>query len=311
MSSGSPWSTATPASVNRKNKTSVITLSGDDITALDKSLFKIVTCNEDGGDYLEHHTYYFGDDGTTVVDLTDLVSHNHTSSDGGELIYIYTHNPETLDLHLIRPTDLIKANWNQTVTGTGSIEDGGGGSSDPYIRLRPNGTSGSGSTISYTAGFPKTSFNSPSILSFVGNFETATSLAFHGGVNADDVTAADSNTAKYQAEVCTTTNSNWWLRTATGSANSASDIGVAIGTTDTSVKIIHDPFAGTPNTKISIHYSGEFTKTTNIPTSATLNTQGNFMKFSIKNSTGADRPYRFKGSRISWYTDDEWTYSDV
>lgn len=303
--SGTPWTTATPASASKKNKTSVITDSGTNLAALNKSLYKIVTCNSTGGGFTLDHTYYFGDDGTTVIDLTELTSHVHTVNDGGKLIYIYYNNPETLDLFLSRPTDIIKANWNQTVTGTGSIEDGGGGASKQYIRLRPNGTSGSGATISYTNAVDM-SFAAPSIFSAYGNFETASSLAFHAGVNADDVTAADSNTIKYQAEVCTATNNNWWLRTANGSANSASDTGAVIDTSDDSIKLAHDP-DGTANVVMEIDAANTFTKTTNIPTSGS-NTTGNFVKFSIKNSTAADIPYRFKGCRLSYVTQGSWAY---
>jgi hypothetical protein len=312
--SGTPWLSSTPASVNRKNKTSTITLDGDDIALLDKTKYKIVTCSADGSGYLEDHVYYFSEDGSVETDLTALPDHTHSSAsgDGGPMTFMYIKSPASaLDLYLSRPTDMIKANWNQTVTGTGSIEDGGGGSSTPYIRLRPNGTSGSGSTISYTNAYPRYTFDGGAmILTFVGNFETATSLAFHGGINCDDVTAADSNTVKVQAEVCTVTNSNWWIRTATGAANSASDTGVAISTDDKSIKLIHDS-TGTPYAVISVNSGGEFTKTTNVPATATNNTIGNLLKFSIKNSTAADRPYRFKGARLSWSTSDIWSYGAI
>jgi len=309
--SATPWTNASPASVSRKNKTSVISDTGANLATYNKALYKIVTCTSTGGGFTQHHTYYFGDDGTTVVDLTELLAHYHTGgSDGGTNIYTWMKNPEDLMLYLSRPTDLVMANWNQTVTGTGSIENGGGGTSNPYIRLRTNGTSGSGATIGYTNGRPATDFAAPSQITWVGNFETASSLAFHGGVNCDDVTVADTNTVKYQAEVCTTTNNNWWLRTATGSANSASDVGIAIDTSDRSVRIYHDPWDATPTTYLDINAAGSFAKTTNIPTSSTGATQGSIQKFSVKNSTGADRPYRFKGSSLYWRTNATWGYGD-
>ncbi len=305
--SATPWTGQSPASTNRKNKTSVITDSGTNLTALNKTLYKIVTCNAAGGDFELDHVYYFSDDGATTVDLTELVEHDHgAGSAGGEFLYIQMANPQALELYLSRPTDMIKANWNQTVTGTGTIEDGGGGTSKPYIRLRPNGTSGSGSTISYTNA-QSLSFTNPFKFVSSGAFETATSLAFHAGVNCDDVTAADSNTVKSQAEVCTATNTNWWLRTASGSANSASDTGVAISTSDTSISIKHEPWDATVYDYIEIDAANGFTKTTNIATTGN-NTTGSILKFSIKNSTGADRPFRMKGCKLSMMTADAWGY---
>ncbi len=307
MTIGEPWDTAGPASVAKKNKTSVISADGDDITPLDKTKFKIIACNTDGGDFLENHAYLFSEDGGTVVDLTELADHQHNGpANGGTLNYIYLNNPETFDLCLTRPIDFADSEWNNTTSGTGSLEfSNGGGSTKYYIRLRPNGTSGSGASISYTHSL-SLSFAQASILSFRGNFETASSLAFHGGVNCDLVTAADSNTIKYQAEVCTATNNNWWLRTANGSANSASDIGVAISTSTTGVRLVHKP-SGTAEVNMEIDAANQFVKTTNIPTSG-VNTIGNIISFSIKNSTAADRPYRMSGCRLAFVTEDTWAY---
>jgi hypothetical protein len=292
MSVSTPWLNSTPASVARKNMTSVISDTGANMSAMDKTKFKIVFCTATGSGFTINHLYMTSADGTSWIDLSVTQDHYHSSvDDGGHYIRILMGNPEVLDLYLSQPIHFQDTEWNTTFTGTGSAEfDGGGGSSKPYIRLRPNGTSGSGSTISYTNAQNLT-FVSPSVFSCTGNFETATSLAFHAGVNADDVTAADSNTVKYQAEVCT----------------AASDTGVAISANDTSIKIVHDPEAGTPQAVIEIDAANAFTKTTGIPTTST-NTTGNILKFSIKNSTGADRPYRMEGCRLSFITSDSWAY---
>lgn len=309
MSVSTPWASGTAASTARKNKTSIIADTGTNLAALDKTKFSLLKCTADGDVYLKDHLYLcLEDGGTTDLGLVPDHTHGNTSpGDGGGLIYIQMFNPEDLDLLLIKPTDLIKANWNQVVTGTGSIEDSSFlGTSKMYIRLRPNGTSGSGATIKYTANV-NVAFDNPSIFVAVGSFETADSLAFHAGVNADDVTAADSNTRKYQAEVCTATNNNWWLRTANDTSNTASDIGVAIETGDKSIKIVHDPWASTPYALMEINAANRFTKTTDIPVTGS-NSTGNILKFSIKNNTAADRPYRFKGARLSYITNDSWGY---
>jgi len=48
MSLSEPWTNSTPASTTRKNKTSVITVSGNDAASLDKTKFKLVALNADG-----------------------------------------------------------------------------------------------------------------------------------------------------------------------------------------------------------------------------------------------------------------------
>ena len=313
--SATPWTNATPASVTKKNKTSVISDTGDNLENYDKSLYRIVVCTEDSASlvFLEDHVYLFGVD-EDIIDISNTANHSHQNvGDGGSIFYIWAKNHGVIDLHLSHINDIVKANWNQTVTGTGSIEDGGGGSSEPYIRLRPNGTSGSGSTISYTSAKPKLDLGSPFVFTTTINFETASSLAAHIGVNADDVTAADSNTAKVQAEVCTTTSNNWYLRTANGSANTASDIGIsAMVTTNQHVMLGHDPFSGTPNSQLHVSDSlSTFTKTTNINTASTSAAVGNIIKLSIKNNTAADRPLRYWGSRISYLTLDTWGYDHI
>ena len=201
--------------------------------------------------------------------------------------------------------DLLKANWIQTVTGTATIEDataGGGVVGDP-IRLRPNATTASGATVTYP--HMKLDFSTRSIYQAKLQIETATSIALHSGVGADDITAADSNTRKLQAEVCTTTNNNWWLRTATGAANSASDTGIAISTSAVGIKIIHYPNIGTPRADLLIGAGTLLQKTTNIPVDGeTAST--NLIKHSVKNSTGADRPLKMYGCRLQFKVDDSW-----
>ena len=308
MSVSTPWTNSTPASTARNNKVTVISDTGTNLNALDISKHRVVFCTADGGPFLKDHTYTANADEDEWIDITAISAHSHGSdTDGGEFIDTLIANPEVIDLWLIKTNDMQKANWIETVTGTGTIEDHTDANSIRAIKLRPNATSGSGATIRYPSPL-NLNFSSNSICVFTTQFDTnATSLAFHGGINADDVTAADSNTVKYNAEVCTATNSNWWLRSASGSATSASDTGQAISTSRISVRLIHWPDLGTPEVNISISASTLFQKTTNVPTTGN-STTNNLFKVSQKNSTGADRAVKFYGARISYITNGAWGY---
>ena len=284
------------------------TLSGVAIAALDKTKFKIVACNASGDIYLVNHVYMFSDDGSIVTDLTQMREHNHSQdSEGGALNMIWSAIPEAIDVLFTKPNDMLKTNFEQTVSGTGSIEDNIDGNGYRNVNLRPNGTSGSSATIRF-AHVLTAEYGTNIIFGFLADLDTATSVAFHGGIGADDITAADSNTRKIQAEFCTTTNDNWWLRTANGSANSASDTGQAITTVKDAIKLdyrIED--VGTPEADFEINAAGLLQKTTNIPIDSGSPT-GNLAKFSHKNSTGADRPMHIYGFRISYITNSQWIY---
>jgi len=302
MSVSTPWTNSTPASAARNNRTGVITDTGTNLAALDKTKHKIVTCSSTGSGYTLDHAYLFLEDGTDKVDLMSTDAHTHLdSSTGGAFIDILVANPKSFILGLTKTDELLKANWIQTVTSTGTIEDNTTG--ERYIRLRTNGTSGAAATISYP--HLKLDFGATSIFQAKLQIETATSLALHSGVACDDVTAADSNTRKLQAEVCTATNSNWWLRTASGSANSASDTGIAISANAVAINIVHYPTLGTPRADLLIDTGTVLQKTTNIPTSSAT-AADNLIKHSIKNSTAADRPLRVYASRLQYKVSDNW-----
>ena len=307
MSVSDPWTNSTVASTARNNKVTVISLTGDELDALDITKHRVVFCTEDGGEFLKDHTYTANADEDAWIDITAVSVHTHyDDTDGGDILDIYVTNTDKFNLLFLKPTDMVKAQWVQTVTGTGSVEDAEDASGVNYIRLRPNGTSGSASTINYPVdvnGY----FNHPFHLVFVAQIETASSLALHIGVGADDVTAADSNNRKMQAEVCTATNTNWWLRTANGSANSATDTGTAISTSQVGIALLNRGYLGTPDCLMAIGGDEVAQKTSNIATSSS-NTAGNILKFSIKNSTGADRPLRAYSGRLDFQTESTWGY---
>jgi hypothetical protein len=308
MSISTAWTNRTPASTARKNKMTVISDTGTNLTALDKSKHRVVFCTADGGEFLKDHTYTSNADADEWIDITDTPFHTHfDDGDGGSIFYLWDAHSQNFQVDFIKPTDWLKAQWVQTVTGTGTIEDAEDASGVNYIRLRPNGTSGSSATIAYPMNL-NPYFGEVIKLQINVLIETASSIAAHVGVNADDITAADSNTRKIQAEVCTATNNNWYLRTANGSGNSASDSGQAITTSKTGLVIHLRPNEGTPDCLFGISGTRYIQKTTHIPVDQSA-TAGNTIKLSVKNSTAADRPLRGYGARLAFQTADAWGYS--
>ena len=308
MSLSTAWTTKTPASTARKNKMTVISDTGTNLNLLDKSKHRVVFCTADGGGLLKDHTYTANTDADAWVDVTAVGTHYHQDDDdGGSMMDIWDIMGGFFNIDIIKPTDWVKAHWVQTVTGTGTIEDGADASGVKYIRMRPNGTSGSGSTIAYPMNLTAR-FGQQQKLQFNVQIETASSLALHVGMNADDVTAADSNTRKSQAEVCTATNNNWWLRTANGTNNSASDSGQAISTSKVGIVVHNRGQLGTPDCLFGIGGTRYIQKTTHIAVDNSVSA-GNAIKFSIKNSTGADRPLRAYGARLMFETEATWGYN--
>src|SRR4030095_8170950 len=274
---------------SRMNRMTNIPNTGTTLAGLDKTKHGILICTQSGSGLTVDHVYLCNAAGDALIDISGMAPHTHSSStDGGSLAGIFAMNHEVIDLLLTKTIDQDKVNWIQTVTSTGSIENKTDGTTgERSIRLRPNATSGSVSTISYP--HLKLDFSKIAGFSCKLQIETATSIALHSGVGADDVTAADSNTRKFNAEVCTATNNNWFLRTANGSANSTSDSGIAITANRVGIAIHHDPTLGTPETKLYVDNNTVLQKTSNIPTSGAT-ADNNLIKHSVKNSTAADRP---------------------
>ncbi len=305
MSLGGIYTTSTQDSAAKKNLFGVVSGTGAYLASLDKSKITLAFCTSTGSGLTVDHIYVVSADNTTFIDLRTLASHNHSgSTSGGVYEDIKINSPDILDLMLTKTTDLYEASWAspvywiKAVTSTGSVENKTDGTTgERSIRLRPNGTSGSGATISYP--HHRLSFAVNALYQCKLQIETATSIALHSGINADDVTAADSNTRKLQAEVCTTTNNNWWLRTADGTTHTASDTGIAISANRVAIKIVHKPTLGTPESDLYIDAGTVLQKTSNIPTSGNT-AENNLVKQSVKNSTAADRPLLFYGCRLAY-----------
>jgi hypothetical protein len=299
MTNEAAWN-VTPHSDSRMNRMTNIPNTGTVLAGLDKTKHGILICTSTGSGLTKDHVYFCNADGDALIDLSSMAAHTHSSSaEGGELNAIFRNSATHIELVLTKTQDLLKANWESNIASGGSIED----STPPgerYIRLRPNTTSGGAAGIRYP--HLKMDFSKESFYQAKLQLESTSSLAFHSGVGADLITSADSNTRKYQAEVCTVTNQNWWLRTANGSANSASDTGIAITTSKTGIRMKNFPGA---STQLTIGTGTTLEKASNIPSDST-SAATNLITHSIKNSTTADKPLLVFGTRVVYYVSDDW-----
>jgi hypothetical protein len=297
----------TPHSDSRMNMVTAIPNTGTVLAALDKTKHKLLICTASGSGLILDHVYLCNEAGDALIDITTGAPHTHSSStDGGELVNLFIANSKFFDLSLTKTNDLITSGttWNKSITSTGTIaDDTDGTTGERSIKLLTGATSGSGSTITYP--HLVLNFAKRSLYQFKCRFSATTALAFHSGIQADDVIAADSNARKYNAEVCTVTNTNWFLRTATGSANSTSDTGTAFTTNRAGIRIEHYPDLGTPRADMYIDAGTVFQKTTNIPTSG-VTADNNLIKHSLKNSAAADKNLFMYGCRLRYTVSDEW-----
>ena len=300
MTNETPWN-VTPHSDTRMNRMTNIPNTGAVLATLDKTKFGLFICTQDGSGLLKDNIYFCNAAGDSLIRVANQVL-------GGGIATTFQGEPKFFDLSLTKTTDLYEANWAaplywiRTVTSTGSVENKTDGTTgERSIRLRPNATSGSGATISYP--HLKLDWGQTATYQAKLQIETATNIALHTGVGCDDVTAADSNTRKIQAEVCTVTNNNWWLRTANGSANTASDSGIAISANRVGIRINFLP--AVTEADLQVDAGTLLQKTSNIPTSGAT-ADNNLIKHSVKNSTAADRPLLVYGSRLSYTVSDNW-----
>src|SRR4030095_5445178 len=286
---------------SRMNRMTNIPNTGTILAGLDKTKHGIFICTADGSGLVKDNLYFCNAAGDALIRVAN-------SALGGGLVSTFQGEPKYLDLSLTKTTDLYESNWSSTVywiravTSTGSVENKTDGTTgERSIRLRPNATSGSGATISYP--HLKLDFSQAASYQAKLQIETATNIALHSGIACDDVTSVDTNTRKLQAEVCTVTNNNWWLRTANGSAHTASDTGIAITANRVAIRINHLP--SVPEADLQVDAGTLLQKTSNIPISGAT-ADANLIKHSVKNSTAADRPLLVYGSRLSYTVSDNW-----
>lgn len=307
MGLGDEWSDTTPGSASKLNKTTIISGTGTYITSLDKSTHILFRADDSTGGLTADHIYLCSSDGLSLIDLSDINTHTHSSStDGGILTDILRSNPDVLDsgLTLIAKPD--KANWGNT--GAATISNDTDVTSQEFSIKIDTGAS-SGTTGSLYQPSMEMDMSKRSFFKCMLRFGTASSLAAKIGIGMESLTVADTDFRKYGAEVCTTTNNNWWCRSATGSARSASDSGTsAMVTTRQSLRLEHYPDLGTPKIDMYINEGTVFTKTSNIPTTYASDdpAEDNIFKVSLKNNTAASRTLFFYGCRFVYQTSNDW-----
>lgn len=298
-----PWDIATSGSPSKLNGMTIIYGVGADIAASDKTQVQYAFCTSTGSGFTVNHFYAVNAAQDAWLDISGAADHTHSGTgDGGELEPVFRDSPTFWDIYF-RADEMIKANWVQTVSSTGSIADDTTGNENS-VKLLTGATSGSGSTIELK-GY-KLNFAKPSHVQFKLKMSATTALALKAGVNTETVTASDDNTVKYEAQLCTVTNANWNIRTATGAARSESDSGIAFTTNAVSVRLEHFPTAGTPKVDMYVDSAAAFTKTSDIPTSGSSGVTS-LIKVSLKNSAAADKNCFVYPPRIRYYTNDVWT----
>jgi len=299
---GAPWTVSTAGSATKMNIMTTIVGAGTDIAGLDKTTFELAFCTSTGGGLTVNHLYAVNAAQDALIDISGAADHTHTGTgDGGTLEAMYRDNPTFWDIWF-RYDEMVAAAWKQTTSGTATIASDTTG--DEYsVKLLTGATSGSGSTIELR-GY-KLNFAMPSHIQFKLKMSATTALALKAGVNTETVTSADDNTVKYEAQLCTVTNANWNLRTASGSNKSESDTGTAFTTNAVSIRLEHFPTIGTPKVDMYIDSASAFTKTSDIPISGSTGVTS-LMKFSLKNSAGADKNCFVYPPRIRYYTNDQW-----
>lgn len=302
-----PWSTTTPGSDSKLNGMMIIEGPGDDLTGLDKTVYKHIYCtvDETAGGLLAGHRYHASVDELSWVDETGVIDHTHTGTDdGGNVVDIFRANPLYQDLYLSY-LNAPAAKWVEGVTGTGGAvsDDTDGTTGERSLKLVTGATTTSTDNIKMPElmlDFSLRSFYQTKVR--IGTFS---SIAIHTGVQVDRLDVADSNTRKYGAEICTATNNNWFARSATGAANSASDTTITATANRTALRMEHYPDLGTPEVDLYIDANAVFQKTTDIPVDGATS-ETTLVRHAVKNSTGADRPFYIYGTRVCYYVADTW-----
>ena len=226
MSLGEAWTETTPGSASKLNKVTVISGSGTYIVGLDKDNHILFRADTSTGGLTQDHLYMCSADGLSLIDLSDVDAHVHDSSaSGGELFDIFRSNPNIIDTGFTLIAKPDKANWGNITTGTASIANDIDGTDTAYsIKLSTGGTSGSFSSIHQPTGL-QMDISTRSCFKALMKIGTASSLAFRMGPGQQLLSDVDANNRKYGADVCTATSNNWFVRSGTGSASSASDTG--------------------------------------------------------------------------------------
>lgn len=298
MGLGDAWTEGTSGSVAKLNLVTIPSGTGDYINSLDKTKHKVAYVTADGSGLLANHLYV--SDGSTWLDIQTIQDHFHShSGDGGDFTEIVIGMTEQINYH--NPYHLRKADWTETVSGTGStseVTNDATWSNNAILKLVTGATSGSGATLQI--GAVRHDFGDHSGFNMILRMTQTTDIASHWGFGMETVTAADDNVRKHGVVQCTATNGNWFGRTATGSAHSDSDTGVAVSTSETFIKSQVFPLAGTPNQIVAVAGTLALTKTTDIPVDGS-GSRTNHFKISLKNNAAVTKDcYLIKLKEAYW-----------
>lgn len=291
-----PWLDTTAGSAVKLDGMTRISGAGVDLATLSPSIHKFLHCTASGSGFIVDHNYMANSTSDAYID----------EQTAGSTAYITTiaTNSKVIDTGGLFVFDVHVADWVASNTSTGTTtDDTDGTTGELSIKLAPGITSGSRAQVTQIG--LKQDFSKRSFLSFKSRVGTLSSLNLRGGVNCDPVTSTDSNTISYSAEICTATNNNWYVRSATPSANTASNTGIAATTNRVGIKLEHYPDLGTPSVLMYIDAATAVTKTSNVPTTG-AGANNAVIRYSIKNSTTADRPWFMYGCRLVYTVSDNW-----
>lgn len=312
----SAWTDQTGGFVSRLNKTGIISGTGTYLASLNKANFKLFHCTEDGSGYLKDHVYLVNTDQVSVTDITGIPFHSHTSdADGSDFTNIIRENTNFIDSGPLWQLRLELDDWRTITSGTGSVTE----KSDhvdwapaTVFELDTGSTNGSGSNV-YTTGMTP-NYDQDSFFSVSFSIKQTTDCTGRLGYGMETITAADDNARKYGLAFCTSTNGNYFVRTADGDSRSESDTGIAFTTGNALARL--EFFNGNPRVDAYIEETASyppspsfFQKTTDIPTDNQTTPDAEsrkIWKMGIKNSTGVSKKIQLYKLRVGFYTDDLW-----
>ena len=301
-----PWGN-TVASKAKLNLMTIPAGPGADLATLDVTKHGACRCTTTGSGFVASH-FYISDGVSTWIDVSVTASHAHESvATGGTLFDIYAAvgNMDLIDSGGFLMFAADKAKWLESVTSTGVItNDTDGTTSERSIKLDSGATSGARASISMVGGV-EMDFAKPSMWQSKTLIPTMTSLNLRFGFHIDNVTSADSTNVNYGVEICTATNTNWWTRSANGTATSASDTTIAATTNRQGITILGRPDLSPAKILTYIDANAAFSKTSNVPISGGGGVS-NIFRYSHKNSTGSSRTLFTYATRVRYYAVSNW-----
>lgn len=303
------WGDQTIGTASRRNLTGIISGTGTYLAGLNKSQFKLLHCTSTGSGYTKDHLYLCLTDGSGVIDITSVDSHDHTTSgsEGGDFIDVLLHNYTLIDTQYMDNIDINM--WNSTITSTGSVSETEAGwySGSKVIKVSTGTTSGSAASLKLSSS--PVNYTYEAAFQAIFQLDTSSSsIAFKLGYCQEHGASADDNVRKMGIVGCTSVNGNFFARSADGDSRSDSDMGVAF---DTAVRqgIVHKQETGGT---IDYYIDGtlRLTKSSDVPIDGEGCDSTHF-RFTVKNNTAADRTLILHKLRMTYHTTYEaWDRTD-